>query len=233
THWHGDHTGGNVEFGEAATIIAHANVRERLSTPQDRGGRVTPAAPDEALPVVTFEDGLSVHLNGEEIRAFHVPHGHTDGDAVIWFTDSNVVHMGDDFFAGRFPFVDLASGGSVEGLERGIGSVLEEIPADAVIIPGHGPVSDVDDLRLYHRMLGETIAMVRQKMEDGRSAEEIQAEGVGSAWDGWGEGFISTERWLETIYRSLEGSMDGDYQAHGHAREHVGDAARPGGGSGG
>ena len=216
THWHGDHTGGNVEFGPEATIIAHDNVRERLSTPQDRGeGNVTPPSPPEALPVITFEQSVSVHFNGEEIRAFHVPHGHTDGDAVIYFSGSNVVHMGDDFFAGRFPFVDLASGGSVEGLERGIAHVLENLPADAQVIPGHGPLSTVDDLRLYHRMLGETIATVRSRMEDGATLEEVQAAGVGSEWDGWGEGFISTERWLETIYRSLSSDTGGGHVDHG------------------
>lgn len=217
THWHGDHTGGNVEFGPEATIIAHDNVRARLSTRQDRGGgNVTEPSPPEALPVITFERSLSVHFNGEEIRALHVPHGHTDGDAVIWFTGSNVVHMGDDFFAGRYPFVDLASGGSVEGLERGVAHVLENIPADAQVIPGHGPLSTVDDLRLYHRMLRETIASVRSRMEDGATLEEVRAAGVSSDWDGWGEGFISTERWLETIYRSLSSDTGGGHVDHGH-----------------
>ena len=113
THFHGDHTGGNVEFGDASTIVAHTNVRTRL---------VAGGSPEVALPVVTFDDAVSIHFNGEEIRAFHIPHGHTDGDALIYFTGSNVLHMGDDFFAGRFPFVDIDSGGSVEGLpERDLG----------------------------------------------------------------------------------------------------------------
>src|ERR1041385_3381718 len=118
THWHGDHTGGNKEFGPEAPIIAHDNVRKRLSTEQhsDFFKETTPASPKEALPVITFDQALSVHFNGEEIRAIHFPHGHTDGDSVIFFSASNVVHLGDDFFAGRFPFVDLESGGSVEGL---------------------------------------------------------------------------------------------------------------------
>lgn len=217
THWHGDHTGGNVEFGPEATIIAHDNVRERLSTRQDRGGgNVIEPSPPEALPVITFARSLSVHFNGEEIRALHLPHGHTDGDAVIWFTGSNVVHMGDDFFAGRFPFVDLASGGSVEGLERAIAHVLENIPADAQVIPGHGPLSTVDDLRLYHRMLRETIAAARSRIEEGATLEDVRAGGVSSEWDGWGDGFISTERWLETIYRSLSSDTGGGHVDHGH-----------------
>lgn len=222
THWHGDHTGGNAEFGDEATIIAHANVRQRLATPQNRGGQVTPAAPDEALPVITFEDVVSVHFNGEEIRAQHLPNGHTDGDAVIYFSGSNVVHMGDDFFANAFPFVDIASGGSVEGLENGISWVLQNAPRNAAIIPGHGPVSTVEDLELYHRMLRETIAMVRQKMDDGMSVEQIQAEGVSDDWAGWGDGFISTERWLGTVFQSLSGSADGDYLDHGHSHPEAG-----------
>jgi len=219
THWHGDHTGGNPEFGREATIIAHDNVRRRLSTPQERDGNVTPAAPEEALPVITFDQSLHIHFNGERIVAFHLPHGHTDGDAVIFFEASNVVHMGDDFFAGAFPFVDLASGGSVEGLEEGVGRVLAEIPADAQIIPGHGPLSSVDDLRLYHRMLTETIGSVRRQLDEGATLDEIRARGVSDEWSGWGDGFISTDRWLETIVQSLSGEGDPDgshWNAHGH-----------------
>ena len=217
THWHGDHTGGNVEFGPEATIIAQTNVRKRLSTPQDRGnGNVTPASPDVALPVITFDKSLDVHFNGERISAIHIPHGHTDGDIVIYFTESNVVHMGDDFFSGRFPFVDLSSGGSVEGMLHGVAEVLADLPPDAKVIPGHGPLSTVDDLRLYHRMMEETISTVREEIGAGATLEQIQAAGVSDEWAGWGEGFISTERWLETIYRSLTDAGAGEYERHGH-----------------
>jgi glyoxylase-like metal-dependent hydrolase (beta-lactamase superfamily II) len=130
THWHGDHTGGNIAFGPEATIIAHDNVRKRLATEQKSTvfNSTTPASPKEALPVITFDQSLSVHFNGEDIRAIHFPHGHTDGDSVIFFSASNVVHLGDDFFAGRFPFVDLESGGSVEGLIKNIGERVMKIP---------------------------------------------------------------------------------------------------------
>ncbi|WP_419949808.1 MBL fold metallo-hydrolase [Candidatus Palauibacter sp.] len=207
THFHGDHTGGNVEFGDASTIVAHANVRSRLAA----GG-----SPDVALPVVTFNQGLSIHFNGEEIRAFHIPNGHTDGDALIYFMGSNVLHMGDDFFSGRFPFVDIDSGGSVEGLERGIRQVLDNVPADIRIIPGHGPLSSVDDLRTYHRMIAETIALVRGKIDRGLSSEQIQGEGVSEEWADWGGGFISTERWLDTVHRSLSGGAGAENTEHGH-----------------
>ncbi|WP_419160898.1 MBL fold metallo-hydrolase [Candidatus Palauibacter sp.] len=207
THFHGDHTGGNAEFGEASTIVAHTNVRSRL---------VAGGSPDEALPVVTFDEALSIHFNGEEIRAFHIPNGHTDGDALIYFMGSNVLHMGDDFFAGRFPFVDIDNGGSVEGLARGIAGVLDNVPADIRIIPGHGPLSSVDDLRTYHRMITETIAMVRGKIDGGMSNEQVQGEGVSDEWAEWGGGFISTERWLDTVYRSLSGAAGGENVEHGH-----------------
>ena len=212
THFHGDHTGGNIEFGEEATIIAHTNVRERLAAPGDATAR--------ALPVITFDDALSIHFNGEEIRAFHIPDAHTDGDAVIYFMGSNVLHMGDNFFSGLFPFVDIASGGSIAGVERGVSDILQHVPENISIIPGHGPLSTVEDLELYHRMLLETVAMVKQKMERGLSIEQIQDEGVGEEWSEWGTGFVSTDRWLDTIYQDLSGSSNGDYIEHGHEPAH-------------
>lgn len=207
THFHGDHVGGNIVFGPEATIVAHANVRRRLSTPQERpDGSLTEPLPDEGLPVVTFGDSVSIHFNGEEIRALHPGRGHTDGDAVIFFTGSNVVHMGDDFFAGRYPFVDLAAGGSVQGLERAVAAVLDQLPEDARIIPGHGPLSTVDDLRVYHRMLRESLERVAAARDRGLTVEQVQAEGMPARWEGWGDGFIDTERWLATVYESLDAS---------------------------
>lgn len=205
THWHGDHTGGNVVFGPEATIIAHDNVRKRLATEQKSEvfKSTTPASPKEALPVITFDQSLSVHFNGEDIRAIHYPKGHTDGDSVIFFSSSNVVHLGDDFFAGRFPFVDLESGGSVEGLIKNIGEIITKIPDGAKLIPGHGPISTIDDLKNYHRMLQQTTEVVRQKISAGKTLDQIKTEGLPAEWAPWGTGFIKTDRWLETIYKSL------------------------------
>lgn len=205
THWHGDHTGGNVAFGPEGTIIAHDNVRKRLSTEQRSTvfNNTTPPSPKEALPVITFDQTLTVHFNGEEIRAIHFPQGHTDGDSVIFFTSSNVVHLGDDFFAGRFPFVDLESGGSVEGLVKNIGELITKIPEGAKLIPGHGPISTLDDLKSYHRMLQQTTEIVRQKIAAGKTLEQVKSEGLPEEWKSWGTGFIKTDRWVETIYRSL------------------------------
>ncbi len=180
-------------------------MRQRLSTEQKSEffKSTTPASPQEALPVITFDQSLSVHFNGEEIRAIHFPHGHTDGDSVIFFTGSNVVHLGDDFFSGSFPFVDLESGGSVEGLIANIAALLEKIPAGAKLIPGHGPISTLNDLKAYHRMLVETTGIVRQKIAAGRTLAQIKSEGLPAEWSSWGAGFIKTDMWLELIYRSL------------------------------
>ncbi len=193
THWHGDHTGGNASFGPEAPIVAHTNVRKRLAA----------GSPKEALPVVTFDESLSIHFNGEEIRVMHYPRGHTDGDSIIFFTTSNVYHMGDDFFAGRFPFVDLASGGDVEGLTKNIADVIAKLPAGVKIIPGHGPISTIDDLKLYHQMLLETTAHIRKQMAAGKDAKQIQTEGLPDKWKEWGTGFVNANRWIDTVFRSL------------------------------
>jgi glyoxylase-like metal-dependent hydrolase (beta-lactamase superfamily II) len=205
THWHGDHTGSNAVFGPEATIIAQTNVRKRLSTEQKSEffKSTTPASPKEAWPVITFDSSLSVHFNGEEIRAIHFPQGHTDGDSIIFFTTSNVIHLGDEFFAGMFPFVDLESGGSVEGLTKNIGNLIPKIPAGAKLIPGHGPISTVEELKTYHHMLVTTTDIVRKKIAEKKTLEQIKAEGLPAEWQSWGTGFIKTDLWLEIVYRSL------------------------------
>ncbi|HLL75813.1 MAG TPA: MBL fold metallo-hydrolase [Pyrinomonadaceae bacterium] len=203
THFHGDHTGGNAQFGKESTIVAHDNVRKRLASPQRVAGQDVPASPREALPVVTYAQSVSIHFNGEEIRVIHLPTGHTDGDSAILFTASNVAHLGDHFFAGRFPFVDIDSGGSVQGLTRNIADLIARLPADVRIIPGHGPLSTMDDLKTYHRMLTTTTDHVRKHIDAGRTVEQIKAAGLPDEWKQWGTGFINQDRWLETIHRSL------------------------------
>ncbi|MFQ5822971.1 MAG: MBL fold metallo-hydrolase [bacterium] len=203
THWHSDHTGGNEVFGPEATIIAQTNVRKRLMAEQRRGERVTPPKPQKAWPVITFDASLSIHFNGEEIKAIHYPHGHTDGDAVIYFTGSNVVHMGDNLFSGRFPFVDLASGGDVKGLIKNVEAIISDLPEDVKIIPGHGPLSTLDDLKTYHRMLKETTGLISQSMESGKDLDDIKKEGLPDEWQSWGWQFISAERWIDIVYNSL------------------------------
>ena len=204
THWHGDHTGGNTEFGPEATIIAHDNVRKRLSGEWKPVGRKpVPPAPKEALPVVTFDQSLSLFFNGEEIRVIHYPHGHTDGDSIVFFTGSNVVHTGDHFAKGCFPLIDLGGGGDVEDFTRNIEALIAKIPADAKIIPGHGPLANTDDLKSFHQMLVETIDIVRERMKAGGSLDQVRDQRLPEKWDSWGKGTVNMRSWIQTIYQSL------------------------------
>ncbi len=202
THWHGDHTGGNEIFGADSIIIAHDNVRKRMEeTTMFRGQPRTPS-PKVALPMFTYGAGMNVYFNGEKIKAIHLPKGHTDGDTVLHFTSSNVFHLGDDFFLGRFPFVDLESGGTVDGLIQNIGYLIQMIPADAKIIPGHGRLGTIDDLRDYHLMLIETSLLVRKGMAAGKTLDQLKADGTPEKYKEAGSGFINTNTWIETIFRS-------------------------------
>ncbi len=204
THWHGDHTGGNPVFGPEAPIIAHDNVRERLASRQEVPGRVTEPMAAQGLPVITFAEGLSVHFNGEEIRVIHLDHAHTDGDSIVWFTGSNVVHLGDILFDGLFPFVDLESGGDVQGLAEHLADLLDLLPPDVKLIPGHGgPVATMDDLRAFRDMVVRTTDIVRGRIAQGMILDEIKAAGLPEEWASWNWPFISTETWLEIIHSSL------------------------------
>jgi glyoxylase-like metal-dependent hydrolase (beta-lactamase superfamily II) len=219
THHHFDHTGGNAIFGVDATIVAHDNVRGRLESGSEVLGRAIPPAPFVALPVITFDDSLSVHFNGERIGVRHMPRAHTDGDAIVIFGESNVVHMGDTFFAGSFPFIDLANGGSVRGLIEGVRSVLESLPEGALLIPGHGPVSKAEDLRAYLDMLERTSAVVQSRIDEGMTRDSIVEQGLPEKWSAWASAFISTERWLGTLFDSLTGGgVAGGGRAHAHDR---------------
>ena len=193
THHHGDHTGGNATFGaKDALIIAQSNVRKRLAAETE--------PKKEGLPVITFEQAASVHFNGEEIQLLHHGPGHTDGDSVISFTGAKVVHLGDQFFNGGFPFIDLKSGGSVAGYIKTVATVLERIPADAKLIPGHGPLGTVDDLKSFHAMLTETCDIVKAGIAAGKSLAELKAAGLPEKFKRFGTGFINTDRWIETLY---------------------------------
>ena len=221
THYHGDHTGSNVVFGKEATIIAHDNVRARLAAEQTVLGQKTPAAPKEALPVITYAQSVSVHFNGEEIRVIHFPTGHTDGDSVIFFTDSKVVHMGDDFVTYGFPFVDVGSGGSVSGMIAGIEKVLGMTPPDVKVIPGHGPLCTPEDVRKFVQMLKDTRALVAQTASQGKTAEQMKQDHLLSKFEDLGKGFIKTDAWIDLLYAesTQKTNSASDYQNHGHADE--------------
>ena len=202
THWHGDHTGGNAAFGMEATIVAHDNVRKRLAEKQVSPSRTVEASPKAALPVVTYADGVTLWFNGEEIRVLHLPHGHTDGDSVVVFKGSNVVHMGDLFFNGRFPFVDVDSGGDVQGYVKNVADMITKIPPGAKIIPGHGTVTDLDGLKAFHATLVKSIDVVKQNIAKGMSLEAAKKAGLPDELKPYTSDAARVERWVETVYKA-------------------------------
>ena len=206
THWHGDHTGGNENFGKKdAMIVAHDNVKERMSTEQKRAFRKpTPAAPKVAQPVITFNDKMSFHLNGEDILVFHFHHGHTDGDAIVYFPKSNVIHMGDTYFKGRFPYIDLGSGGDVEGVLKTINEVLFLADEDTKIIPGHGALSNKEELMEYRDVITICRDRVKKAIASDMTLEEIKASNLTKEYDEeWGGGFINPEKFIDILYADL------------------------------
>ncbi len=202
THWHGDHTGGNAVFGQEATIIAHHNVRARVSSDQHGHFGKTPASPKHAWPVITFDESLSIHFNGEEIRFLHYPNGHTDGDGVVYFVESNVVHMGDLLFTDIFPFIDLDTGGNVFSYAENLQKIMDWLPEGAKIIPGHGELTDIHGIEKTHNMMLETSMYVIEKVNQGKTLEEIQADGLPQEWKSWGKGFVNEEFWISLIVNS-------------------------------
>ena len=207
THWHGDHTGGNEELGKIATIVAHDNVRKRLAAGSaSLVGRKVDPAPKGALPVITFDESLTVHLNGEDIRALHFAKGHTDGDSIIYFPQSNVVHMGDDFVTYGFPFVDVSSGGSVLGMVANDEKAVASLPADVKVIPGHGPVSSKDDVLKFTAMLKECISLVDAGRKKGMTLAQMKQENILAKYDALGKGFIKTPDFTELIFNELSGA---------------------------
>ena len=199
THYHPDHTGGNAIFGDRGVIVAHENVRLRLLARRVNDQPLSRSA----FPEITYRQGLSVHFNQDELRVVHFPQAHTDGDGVVFFTQSNVVHMGDLFFNGRFPYIDLGSGGSVAGYTDAVRALEQQIPSDARIIPGHGNLATHDDLKRFLRMLEESTALVRAGIAAGKSLQQIQSGGVPDEWSSWGQGFIDDDRWFSIVYESL------------------------------
>lgn len=219
THYHEDHTGSNEYFQKTAPIIAHDNVRKRL----EEGGVAGNGAsvkfdakpqPKGALPIITFDHDVTVHLNGEDIRALHFPAGHTDGDSIIYFPKSNVVHMGDDFVTYGFPFIDVSSGGSIDGMIDGVEKAIAQLPADVKVIPGHGPVSSLDDVRTYIKMLKDTRETVRAALKQKKTLDQMKKDKILDPWKKYSGDFISEDAYLETLYNSLTGSKEGKFIQH-------------------
>jgi cyclase len=210
THYHFDHTGGNLPFHDA-TIIAHDNVRKRLAQANvvGNGGSAMkmdqPANPPEALPVITFAHDVTLHVNGEDIRALHAPSGHTDGDSIVFFPKSNVVHFGDDFVRYGFPFIDINGGGSSKGMIAALENALTQLPKDVKVIPGHGALATLDDVRSFLTMLKETRAVVEKAVKAGKTLQQLQQEKVLAQWEKYSGQFVSTDLFIETLYNELTG----------------------------
>ncbi len=207
THWHGDHSGGNENFAKkGAMILAHQNVRKRMSEGMTRSPeRVTPPAPEIALPVITFSDDLSLHLNGEDILAIHVHNAHTDGDAQMYFPKSNVLHTGDTYFKGRWPFIDIQSGGSIDGYIKAVNHALFLVDDETQIIPGHGSMSNRAELSAWRDVLATVRTRIKMAMSKGQSLADIKGSDVLKEWEDYGGGFINNETFIETVYKSLSG----------------------------
>jgi cyclase len=214
THYHGDHIGGNAYFQKQAPVIAHDNVRRRLENGgiTGNGGSMHFEAipqPKDALPIITYDDVVTLHLNGEDIRVQHFPSGHTDGDSIVFFSKSHVVHMGDEFVT-HFPFVDIEAGGSLNGMIDAVEKVIAQLPADVKVIPGHGQLSSLDDLRAYKSMLQATRDAVALALKDGKTLDQMKKAKILDPWKQYSGEFVSEDAFLETIYISLTGQKTGE-----------------------
>jgi cyclase len=204
THWHFDHTGGNENMGKAgALLVAHDNVRRRMSTRQfiEFLEREEPASPPGALPIVTFSDAVTFHINDDEVTAVHLPAAHTDGDAAVYFRRANVVHLGDVYVRYGYPFIDLSSGGSLSGMVRGVDRMLALINDSTKVIPGHGATADRTALRAYREMLATVRDRVHRQVASGASLEQVIASRPTAAFDAaWGGGFIKPDDFVRFAY---------------------------------
>jgi glyoxylase-like metal-dependent hydrolase (beta-lactamase superfamily II) len=207
THWHGDHTGGNKDMGEAGVlIVAHDNVRVRMSTEQFLAAfnEKVPASPEKALPLVTFDSTATFHLNGDDVQAVHVPPAHTDGDAIVHFRKANVIHAGDIFFNGLYPFIDLSTGGSVDGMIAAADRILGLVDDKTRIIPGHGPLADRGQLKEYRDMLAGIRGRILPLVKAGKTLAEVQAAKPTASYDEkWGKGFLKPDDFVGIVYASL------------------------------
>lgn len=210
THWHDDHTGGNENLGKAgATIVAHENVRKQMSVEHVMRAfnRTIPPAPPAALPVVTFPDSLTLHLNGDETRVIHVRPAHTDGDSLVHFVQANVLHMGDLYFNGMYPFIDTSTGGSIDGVIAAVDVALKLVNDETKIIPGHGPLSGVAELRDYQAMLKVVADKLRPMVQAGKSRDEVIAAKptaeLDAKWADPSRSFLKPDIWVGIVYDGL------------------------------
>ena len=208
THFHGDHTGGNQNFGQqGALIISHDNVRKRLQ----QGSYIaafdmkTPPAQAQALPVITFSQKIHLHLNGDDVSAIHIPSAHTDGDSIIHFKKANVIHTGDTFFNGFYPFIDAANGGTVKGMIAAADTTLALADEQTKIIPGHGPLANKADLQRFRDMLATAYKSLSTLKSQGLTADQaVQKKPLAALDAQWGNGFMGTDKWIKVVYPAVD-----------------------------
>ena len=204
THYHGDHTGGNINFGHEAIIAAHDNVRTRLINGSEE---IT----QHALPEITYQKQVSIYFNDEEIRLIHLPAGHTDGDTIVHLINNDVIHMGDNFWFPLYPYVDIDAGGSVDGLINNIETTLNMINDSTKVISGHGEVASGKELKIFLNMLKDTRGQVRNAFAAGKTIDEIIETGLSAQWKDWGAGYINEERWIRTLHRQSQDAQHGHH----------------------
>lgn len=209
THYHDDHVGGAGYFQKLAPVIAQENVRKRMQNGSTAGDGAThhPVRPQptDALPVLTFDHDLTLHINGEDVRVTHFPAAHTDGDTTVYFSKSHVLHTGDLFVTYGFPFIDLDSGGTLDGTIDALEKIIAEMPADVKVIPGHGPVSNLDDIRAFLNMLKDTRSAVQSAIDHGQTLEQMQQAKLLSPWNQY-SGILGEDAFLKMLYASLSAS---------------------------
>ncbi len=209
THWHGDHTGGNENFGQAgALIVAHENVRKRMSVEQfiEAFDTRTEPSPEAALPAITFTEEVTFHWNDDVLRVIHVEPAHTDGDSIILFEKANVAHLGDIFFNGMYPFIDTSTGGRIDGVIAAVDLALDLMNPDTTIIPGHGPLANVKELRDYRAMLAKVRDRIRPLIDAGKGRDEVvAAQPTKDLDETWGGGFLKADVWVGIVFDSMAG----------------------------
>ena len=207
THFHYDHSGGNQVFGQTATIISATQVRNRLMNEQILWKKTHPAFPSSAQPKLTFDDSIMLHVNSEEIKAVHFSNGHTDGDTVVFFQKGSVASLGDLYFAGMYPIFHPEHQGDLDSYLHNLELILKTLPDDSKVVPGHGPLSNKQELDLYREMIVSSISIVRHGIKKHMTLEQIQKRGLPKKWEMFSHGYRTTNQWIQSIYQSIQASL--------------------------
>ncbi|OGU56841.1 MAG: hypothetical protein A2V66_10665 [Ignavibacteria bacterium RBG_13_36_8] len=209
THYHGDHTNGNIDFGDSSIIIAHENTRKirQMAFDSYNGFHYDPL-PEMGLPEITFNKQMSLYFNSEQIDLIYMPKGHSDTDIVVWFRNSKVIHMGDIFRNGRLPYIDIAGGATVKGFINNLEKLISEIPDEYVIIPGHGEIANKEDLKYYYKRFADAVDFIFEKIKQNKTLEEVKTLGLPLSYDNYPASGLEIDMWIEVVYRDLKEEID-------------------------